>query len=279
MNATRKNKNRNGSNKKKFLIVIPIAVILIILSSFIFISSQPKPFFQFAKVSDNDYAPNNSTVVYFISWNGCPLGATDSWGLYIALSNYGVLNVTPNYSDVEELPLSQNQTIVGNVPGLIFNSFKPDSNIIFKPIYILNRIYNNGTASLPNGTIIQNNNILNVELKELQNEVPDAIYNLIVKYELDTPFMNGVSIAYLNNPNHIPSTIIITGKNGTWMLIGYDQQVDYGTPGVLSLIGRENANSSYLLLKMINQHSLPSGLGFITDEGNQINSIILMASH
>ena len=263
------------SSKKEFLLIIPIIVLVLIMVP-LFIPHK-EPFFQFAKVSNENYAGNYSVQVYFISWYGCPYGGSDSWGLYIALSNYGQLNVTPNYSDVEAVPLTQNQTVVGAVPGLIFNSFAPKSIVDFHPIYLLNRIYPNGTALLPNGTMIPWSKILSVELNELKKEVPSWVYNLIYEYQIQLPYENGEPIAELGNPPHIASTIIITGPRGTWMLIGYDQQVYYGAPGVLALFARQNPYAPLLLLEMIQQHNIPPGLSFIYEEGVQINDIILKA--
>jgi len=267
--------NNKKNNKKEFLLLIPVIVPILIILFIIFAPQPQYPFFQFAKVSNIDYTNNNSVTVYFISWYGCPFGATDSWGLYIALSNYGTLNVTPNYSDVETIPLSPNQTIMGADPGLIFNSFTPKSYVDLKPIYLLGRIYQNGSASLTNGTLIPWDKVLSVELNELKKEVPQGIYNLIIQYELQRPFENGQPIAMLGIPEHIPSTIIITGKGGTWMMIGYDQQVYYGSPGILSLFGKENPNASQLLFQMINNKTIPSDLSFIYEDGVQINEIIL----
>ncbi|MDT7970342.1 MAG: DUF929 family protein, partial [Vulcanisaeta sp.] len=63
------------------------------------------PFLQFVKVSNRDYASSPNTVeVYFVSWEGCPYGAAQSWPLYLALSHYGKVNATPNWSDPEPLP-------------------------------------------------------------------------------------------------------------------------------------------------------------------------------
>jgi len=243
-------------------------------------TNQPSPFFQLAKVSDTNYAGNNTVQVYFISWYGCPYGASDSWGLYIALTKYGILNVTPNYSDFEAIRISQSNSIQGEVPGLIFNSFIPKSNVYFHPIYLLGRIFNsNSTASLPNGTIVSysGNSLVNLELNELQKEAPSWVYNLIYQYQIQTPFEQGEGIAYLGNPPHIASTIIITGPNGTWMMIGYDQQVNSGAPGLLAQYASTSNYSPNVpeqLLQNIQAGIIPPSLEFIKEEGIQISTII-----
>jgi len=289
-------KKKKQSNESK-LIYIPFIALVVIAVAFFTLpllhssnsstnsptnssTNQPYPFFQLAKVSDTNYAGNNSVQVYFISWYGCPYGASDSWGLYIALAKYGILNATPNYSDFEAIPISQSNSIQGEVPGLIFNSFIPKSNVNFHPIYLLGRIFNsNSTASLPNGTLISysGNSLVNLELNELQKEAPSWVYNLIYQYQIQTPFEQGEAIAYLGNPPHIASTIIITGPNGTWMMIGYDQQVNSGAPGLLAQYASASNYSPNVpkqLLQNIQAGIIPPNLEFIKEEGTQISTII-----
>jgi len=289
-------KKKKQSNESK-LIYIPFIALAIVAAVFFALPSlhssngsttsptnpstnQPYPFFQFAKVSDTNYAGNNTVQVYFISWYGCPLGASDSWGVYIALTKYGIMNVTPNYSDFETIPISSTNTIQGEVPGLIFNSFAPKSNVDFHPIYLLGRIFtSNSTASLPNDTIISytGNSLVNLELNELQKEAPSWAYNLIYKYQIQTPYAQGEGIAYLGNPPHIASTIIITGPNGTWMMIGYDQQINAGAPGLLAQYASTSNYSPSVpeqLLQNIQAGIIPPNLEFIKEEGTQISTMI-----
>lgn len=302
-------KKRKESNESK-LVYVPFIILAIFAIVFItlpmiyssnantspsFNSPSTKletntPFFQFAKVSNENYAGNNTVEVYFISWYGCPNGASDSWGLYIALSHYGMLNVTPNYSDLETVHTPTND-VLGEVPGLIFNTFEQKSNVSFHlsfhPIYLLGRIFtSNSTATLPNGTLItySGNSLVNIELNELKNSAPSWVYNLIVKYQIQTPFTNSKGIAYSGNPPHIVSTIIITGPNGTWMMLGYDQQIKYGSPGLLAQYAAQfnyNASVPYQLLKDIQAGIIPTNpvdLSFIKQEGLQIMQIIKEAA-
>jgi len=151
---------------KKFIYTIAsIAVLVILATTFLVIlpllhpstaTASQYPFFKLVKVSNINYSGNDSVQVYFISWYGCPLGATDSWGLYIALSKYCILNVTPNYSDLDSVLISPNSTFIGKTPGLLFVSCESKSNVIFHFIYLLGRAYiSNSTATLPNGTMIK----------------------------------------------------------------------------------------------------------------------------
>ena len=291
---------KKESNESK-LIYIPFVAVVIIAAAFFVLPllhsssstqtasssniqtvslSTNKPFFQFAKVSNENYAGNDSVQVYFISWYGCPYGASDSWALYIALSKFGLLNVTPNYSDLEAIP-STTGTIEGKVPGLIFNSFVPKSNVYFHAIYLLGRIFpSNSTASLTNGTIISysGNSLVNLELNELKKLAPSWVYNLVYEYQIQTVFpQGGAPIAYLGHPPHIASTIIITGPNGTWMLIGYDQQINPGAPGLLAQYASLSNYSPSVpeqLLQNIQEGTIPPSLEFIKQEANQISNII-----
>ncbi|ABP95251.1 MULTISPECIES: DUF929 domain-containing protein [Metallosphaera] len=179
-----------------------IALILILGSLPVYGVPIDTPF----KVSSQQLT--TQTCVLFISWYGCPYGATDSWPLYLAMSHYGKLNVIPNHSDpLDEYP---------NTSGLIFLNFTPNSTVRFKVIYLYNE-YLNASA---NGTAL--NNYVNYGLQVIRQEAPWA-YPLVEKYEVQNPasgefFRPAVD---LGSPSHIPSTIIISGGKGTYMIIGY----------------------------------------------------------
>jgi len=278
--------------KKKFIYAITgVAVVIILLITFFVIlpllhpptvAVSQYPFYKLVKVSNINYSRNESVQVYFISWYGCPLGATDSWGLYIALSKYCILNVTPNYSDLETVPMSPNSTFTGKTPGLLFVSCEPKSNVIFHFIYLLGRAYvSNSTATLPNGTIIKysGDSLVTFELNKLKDLAPIWVYNLVYKYQIQTPFRSGTPIAYyFKNFPHIVSAIIITGPNGTWMMLGYDQQINYGAPGLLTQYASEhnyNISVPITLLNDINTGKpLPSTLNFIYQEASLFSAAV-----
>ncbi|AWR96215.1 DUF929 domain-containing protein [Acidianus sulfidivorans JP7] len=235
-------KKRKQQQQESKLIYVPFIILAVILVAIFVIpsishkaSAASDPFFQFSKVSNQDFASGNNVNVYLISWYGCPLGATNSWGLYLALSHYGIVNASPNYSDVEQL----SSTYSGKDPGLLFYGFTPNSTVNFYPIYILGRIYtNNGTASLPNGTFIPISSIIPVEESELQSELPSGLYNIVYQYELNENMPNqNEPIAFLGHPAHITTMVIITGPKGTWLLIGYPETVVNNLPVELSQSG------------------------------------------
>lgn len=148
------------------------------------------------------------TCILFISWYGCPFGATDSWVLLDFLSHFGKLTYNITYSDPND--------IYPNTPGVIFTSFIPNSTVHFKFIYLYNK-YLNASA---NGSVI--NNYVDYGLKVIQNEAPQ--YFSIIKEYVTQNWASGSffqAVAYMGNPPHIPSLIIVSGKKGTYMLIGH----------------------------------------------------------
>lgn len=285
MASKRSSKKKRQQQTESKLIYIPFAVLAVILVAIFVIpslihnspssnsnevtssssSNSNSPFFAFAKVSDQDFA-GNSVAVYMISWYGCPNGAANSWGLYLALSHYGIINASPIWSDNE--PLSP--TYFGRVPGLIFYGLQNSSNVKFYPIYILGRIYtNNGTATLTNGTTILTTQIMPIEEEELQKALPAGLYDIIEKYQLNTTFPEtGKPIAFSGNPPHIITMIIVTGPKGTWMLIGYPQSLGE-VPLILSQ-SNLTPEQLYQAVSSGNLSGLPSDISSIIEQEAQI---------
>lgn len=193
----------------KRLIIIPLIVLFIVflILPYIFYPFEV-PLNTFFKVSDQDLAKAGYTCIIFITWYGCPYGAADSWVLYSFLSHYGKIIYNFSYSDPND--------IYPNTPEIIFKSFTPNSTIIFKFVYLYNR-YLNATAS---GEKV--NNYVSYGLYKIESELPQY-YSIIYKYVVKDWAQGGFfqSAAYLGNPHHIPTVIIISGGKGTYMLIGY----------------------------------------------------------
>jgi hypothetical protein len=126
------------------------------------------------------------------------------------------------------------------VPGLLFQSFVPNGSVRFHFFYMIGRIFiNNDSFSLTNGTVIpySNDSIVTLEQQELQKEVPSWVYDLIAKYELETPVGGYPNLAEVGHPPHIATTLLITGPNGIWMMIGYDQTVNSVAPYYFAVSG------------------------------------------
>jgi Domain of unknown function (DUF929). len=245
-------KSKKGTRESR-LVYVPFIIAVVIIALVLVLPSVKSPatnttqnggsfpFLQFVKVSNQDYASSPDTVeVYFVSWEGCTYGAAQSWPIYLALSHYGKVNATPNWSDPEPL-LTPNGSVSApmQVPGLLFQSFEPNGSVRFHSFYMIGRIFYNGTFSLTNGTVIpySGDSIVTLEQEELQKDVPGWVYDLIVKYELETPVGQYPDLADAGNPPHLATVLLITGPNGTWMIIGYDQNVNPVAPYFLAASG------------------------------------------
>ncbi|EWG07975.1 MAG: hypothetical protein ASUL_02989 [Candidatus Aramenus sulfurataquae] len=209
---------KRKEKKESKLIYVPFVLLAVFIALFFSLPylhqssssstvTQADSFGTLIKVSNKGYS--NSTHVYFISWYGCPFGATLSWPLYLALSHYGYLNVSTHYSIIES-------DIGAPVPGLIFNGFVPNSTVQFTYLYIYNQYLN----ATPSGQPIPESQLIQVGLQEINSSLPSWIGALIYQWEVENPnFGFPQPIALLDN--HIPSTLIITGPNGTWLMVGY----------------------------------------------------------
>jgi hypothetical protein len=186
------------------LIYIPFGVLAAVIIAMVVLGSAPHPAQavtgQFFKVGPGH---SSQVEVYFISWIGCPIGASLSWPLDQALG--GHLNVTTNLSTPSDV----------RIPGLIFNSGQ-GANVTFFPIYVYNEYLN----ASPNGTPVTGNRI-QFGLQVLKPQVPSWVYNIMVKYDVNTSFeLNGNYEPLASYGNHLTTVIIITGPRGTWILLG-----------------------------------------------------------
>lgn len=211
---------------RKFWIGI-VGIILISIVIFLILVYPSISFHQnlvlgeFFKVSNKDYAPKGKIVIWYVTWVGCPVGAADSWILYSFLHNNNVyVNITLHYSDPNDK--------IAHLPGILFSNGIPNTyvpynyssgNVIFSVCYMMNEYFN----ETPNGIPVLPNNILNTELNELKDVLPQWVYSLVYYYNVKASFnINGKTIppAYYVSPHHIISTIVISGKGGTWIMVG-----------------------------------------------------------
>ncbi|EHP68179.1 protein of unknown function (DUF929) [Metallosphaera yellowstonensis MK1] len=216
---------RGKQQKESKMIYIPFVALLLVIVLFIGLSfhqtasASTDAFTHFVKVSSNDYAPPGKVDVYFVSWYGCPYGATLSWPLYLALDHYGQVQVIPHYSLSEE-------ELGGAVPGLLFQGFEPNSSVDFHFLYIYNQYLNATPDGKPlNGEAVQ------IGLQEIQNDLPPWVSQYVEQYQLNltrVPAPNGTvtPIAYASPIPHIVTTLIITGPGGTWLMLGYPSNLE-----------------------------------------------------
>ena len=175
----------------------------------------------FVEISNQDYAGQNAVSIYFDSWIGCPIGAANSWVIYGTLSNYGlnmISDVIYHYSD-------PNEASVPNLPGILFNSgisFSTQGiNVHFIPLYIYNEtLYGYPYSNAP----ISQSDLLSVGYQESNSSssFPNGIAHLIYEYTavIPTEGTNAKPSAYLGFPPHVNTVMIITGKDGTFMVNG-----------------------------------------------------------
>lgn len=270
---------KNKKNRESKLLYVPFGVLGVVLLLIILpgiIGMSPKsntngiPLGEFVKVSNQDYSTDPGTVqVYFVSWYGCPVGASLSWPLYEVMSHYGHISYQLNYST----PLEKDAP---NLPTMIFKNFSRSSNVEFIPVYLYGRFLN----TTPSGQPIQQSQLIQVGESELEKEVPQPIYNIIVNYTTEVDLLeqthNGTSVlppsAYDGNPQKINSVIVITGPNGTYLLNGPLPTLN--PPSLRNITTQEMID----VLNTQNYSSLPPNLQNIylglQDSASQILSVI-----
>ena len=215
----------------------------------------------FTEISNQNFAGSGQENIYFVSWIGCPIGASLSWALNYTFSHYqGVTNVRTegHYSDPNEAGDA------ASLPGLLFmDSFSYNQNgikISFYPVYMYNETLF-GYAN--NNTPIPSSNLVSAGLSVVNSSVPSGISALVYKY---TNLVN-VSIspyhpsAFLSTPHHMNTVLVITGDFGTYMLNG-----PIFSPTSLSGV-------SYQTLENAQGNGF-SGYPYIVSAASEINNII-----
>lgn len=204
-------------------IVVAVIVIVAVLifsgvfnSAFIGGSSNVVQSGTFIKISSSDVSPSNGVNVYFLSWQGCPFGAADSWFIYNyfhtqdpSLSNSTIYKEM-HFSDPEEnIP---GITGSNHIPGLLFNNFSytlSGINYHFHVIYVYGEyLLSHGPSEVSQGSSV------------LKANFPSSVSSLFLKYETQYPTagLNGHAIA--NYAGHLTSSLIITGPSGTYYAEG-----------------------------------------------------------
>ena len=175
------------------------------------------PWGSFTEISNTNFAGSGQENIYFITWVGCPIGASVSWSLNYALSQY-VSNTyaTPHYSDPNEGKLA-------SLPGLLFSdSFTFTHNgekVLFDPVYM----YNETLFAYANNTPIASSNLISAGMSVVNSSMPSGISALVYKYT-NLVNINNISpyapSATLSTPHHMNTVLVITGSFGTYMLNG-----------------------------------------------------------
>lgn len=216
----RKRENSEKIRKKKirifaFACVISIISVVVPVTHFWtytgghgFTPPNVIPWGRFVQVSDQNYG--NTTSVYFISWYGCPIGAVDSWAIYSALShfvNMSITSPTPHYSLVSDAYPA--------TPGLLFHHPASNMTILFDPLYVYNQTLTGTIGDQP-----FTGSPLLFGLTELSAVLPSYVYSIEKDAMTSVPssiFSGSASGAHLG---HVNTNVIITGRNGAWLLNG-----------------------------------------------------------
>ena len=168
---------------------------------------QVLPWGSFAQISDSNFGSHVN--IYYVSWYGCPFGAADSWGFYLALQHYG--NVSMAYPSTH---YSNANDIYPDTPGLIFYQEMITNNLTFTPIYLYNQTMTGTTQNVP---------ITGSLLSYGLNHTASAMPPLVASFEKDA--MTAVPTQGFKGPTgevngHVNTNIIITGPKGAWILNG-----------------------------------------------------------
>ena len=206
---------------------------------------------KFIRINNSDVSPVGGVNIYFLSWQGCPIGASDSWFIYNyvhsqdpSLSNSTIYH-DMHFSDPDESP--------NNIPGLLFNNFSYSLNSIDYNFHVV-YVYGEYLPGYGPNTISQGESVLNANF-------PSSVSSLFLKYETQYPTVNLSGEAIANYAGHLTSSFIVTGPYGTYYAEG-----EIYNPTTITGIQPD---------VLINELSQYSGITTGTSElGTAVNSVI-----
>lgn len=187
------------------LIIIVVIVIIAVTNPFFAPPASISPD-KYYKISDHDLLSNGSTGVYFISWLGCPIGATDSWALYYAMNSTTDIYSHVEYHEAYNKDIYANAAGTAGQPGLLFRgTFNFQYNgktVTFYPLYMYNQTM---TGTVTNGTI--SGTLASYGLSLIKAKYPTGVVNMFSRYASDITYKG-----------HLETTFIITGPHGAYIL-------------------------------------------------------------
>ena len=199
-------------------IIIVVIVVIAITNPFFAAPASISPD-KYYKISDHDLLSNGTTGIYFISWLGCPIGATDSWALYYAMNSTTDIFGHVEYHQAYDRDIYANAAGTAGQPGLLFkgtfNFQYKGKTVTFYPLYMYNETM---TGTVNNGTI--HGTLKSYGLSLINSTFPAAIAKIFNKYASDITY-----------DHHLETTFIITGPHGAYILNSfmYDPQGTLGT--------------------------------------------------
>ena len=270
-------------NKKMFTVIAAIIIAIILISVSLEFNvfkdnstnsvsiPNPFPWGSFVKISDNNFS--SQIHFYWISWYGCPIGAANSWGLYLAVQEH-----IPSISTDITLHTSDPNDAAPGEPGLIFNGPVSNGNYYFSSYYMYNE-YHNATAA---GIYIPSNQLVSVGLNEVNSTEPSFISSMIYKIQTQTASetsTSGKPIAPIGASGyHLVTALIITGPNGAYYMQGPAFNLaDLTTNPSAAYQYINYQNSAYYesyVLSPSYVYSNMENIGVITDYMAEINTIV-----
>ncbi len=174
----------------------------------------------FVKISDSNLGQANTVNVYFLSWEGCPIGASESWVIYNFTRSNGIEN--GNSYIIDDNHTSDPYDAYANTPGLLFTNFTSyfsDQKFQFHVAYVYGEYVNMSQSQ----AITSGSDVLN-------SSFPASISSVFYSFQTNVPL--GTSSSALPSAlanKHLTTSILITGNNGTYLLEGA-----LFNPGILS---------------------------------------------
>lgn len=162
----------------------------------------------FVKVSSSELANSGSVSIYFLSWEGCPIGAAESWVIY---------NFTRQYYSGNNYIVNANHTSDPNdvdpgTPGLLFSNLSfVHSGMDFN--LGVTYVYGEYTNNTGNTLISKGSEILN-------KTFPPSISKLMYEFETSVPLGSPISTPSAYLEGHLTTSIVVAGKKGTYLLEG-----------------------------------------------------------
>ncbi len=239
-NAQKNNLKKSSSNfihTKNFKITAVIAVIIvaiIIVVEFYPIEPSSITSDKYYKISNNDLLPHGKSGVFFLSWIGCPIGATDSWAIYDGISQKNNISSHVEYHTADPKDIYSNSSGTVGQPGLLFRgNFTFTENgktFTFYPLYMYNETM---TGTVKNATIT--GTFASYGLSLINSTYPGSVAKMFNKY--------ASNITY---DNHLTTTFIITGPGGTYIFNSfmYNPKNELGS-GTYSDVSGENNYTPY----------------------------------
>jgi hypothetical protein len=215
---------KTKTTKKFFTVLSVIIVVAVVLSLFgfgvirlptyqqPFTAPSTAPWGSGEQISSSSYGSN--ITIYYFSWIGCPLGATDSWAFYMAISSY--LGNSSTINQHISLHTSNAADVYPNTPGLIFSAFH-DANVVFDPIYV----YNQTMTGTINNQPISTSQLVGAGMYEINASVPANVAQLEYHYMIQVPIQGTTASSFFHfQVPHVNTNIIITGPHGAWIFNG-----------------------------------------------------------